>query len=69
MKSFADIIRAIRNSGPYTQREIAEMIDITPAAVSDWERGITIPTAPHRRALKEHFPEFADDIDRFNATA
>ena len=42
-KSMGEIIAAIRKEKGMTQKELAEMLNITDKAVSKWERGIAYP--------------------------
>lgn len=44
-RTFGQKFREKRNSAHLTQDQIAEACGVTPAAISDWEKGKSLPTA------------------------
>lgn len=44
-------IRGARNAAGLTQRGLAELLRVSPAAVAHWESGDTTPNADHQRDL------------------
>jgi DNA-binding transcriptional regulator YiaG len=39
-----DEIRAFRDKADLTQRELADLLEISPSAVAQWETGVTSPS-------------------------
>jgi transcriptional regulator with XRE-family HTH domain len=55
-------IRELRTEHGLTQLEVAYRIGATPVSVSNWERGVSVPTVAKLRALAEMFGVSSDDI-------
>ena len=51
----SDIIRELRKDRNYTQAMLARKLNITQGAVSQWEKGITVPSADQLMALADAF--------------
>jgi transcriptional regulator with XRE-family HTH domain len=57
METMGDRIRQLRNSRRWTQADLADQLDLTAAAVSSWEKGVT-------KDLKiENFLRFCEVFD------
>jgi transcriptional regulator with XRE-family HTH domain len=41
--------------GPYSQTELSEVLHVKQQSISDWEKGLGIPTPRHYRGLLAHF--------------
>jgi transcriptional regulator with XRE-family HTH domain len=52
---FPQGLRAAREARPLTQEALAEMLGVTREAVSQWERGGSLPGGPARRLLAQLF--------------
>lgn len=50
-KSANELIKYYRENKKLTKRELAELLDITPQAIDQWEKGLTIPTHKHKCKL------------------
>lgn len=44
-------VRDKRNKLNISQNELAKMINVNQTAISQWERGVTIPSLPNARRL------------------
>lgn len=55
-------IRELRDSNGWSQLELAYKIGVTPATVSNWERGVFEPKVTQLRALARAFDVRMDDI-------
>jgi transcriptional regulator with XRE-family HTH domain len=55
-------IKELRTEKGLTQLEVAYRIGVTPLSVSNWERGVSVPTVVKLRALAELFGVSSDDI-------
>ncbi len=55
-------IKELRTEQGLTQLKVAYRIDVTPLSVSNWERGVSVPTVAKLRALAELFGVSSDDI-------
>jgi len=55
-------IRELREDHGLTQLEVAYRLKVTPATVSNWERGIYEPKVAQLRALAHLFGVRMDDI-------
>ncbi|MFA0077372.1 S24 family peptidase [Vibrio artabrorum] len=55
MKRICDIIRTERKKLKVTQRELAKVAKVTPAAVSQWERDETLPKGKSLILLAKYF--------------
>ena len=55
-------IRQLREERGWTQLELAYKLGVTPATVSNWERGVFDPKALQLRALARAFGVSMDDI-------
>lgn len=57
-------IKAERLRRKWTQRKFADMIGVTPVAVSKWENDLSEPSYNHMRRIREVFINGAPDPDR-----
>ncbi len=55
-------IRQLREEQNWTQLEVAFKLGVTPATVSNWERGIYEPKASQLRAIARLFGVPMDDV-------
>ena len=55
-------IRALRDARGWTQLQLANRLAVTPATVSNWERGVFEPKASQLRALAAAFDVSMDAI-------
>ncbi len=55
-------IRELRDAKGLTQLEVAYQLGVTPATVSNWERGVYEPKVTQLRALARLFGVSMDDI-------
>jgi len=55
-------IKELRTEQGLTQLKVAYRIDVTPLSVSNWERGVSVPTVAKLRALARLFGVSSDDI-------
>ena len=58
----AKTIRQLRQERGWTQVDLAVKLGITPAAISNWERGVASPRWDHLRGLARLFGVHARDI-------
>lgn len=56
-------IRELREGQGWTQLDVAYKLKVTPATVSNWERGIYEPKASQLRAIARLFGLSSDDIE------
>ena len=56
-------IRELREARGWTQLQLAYKLGVTPATVSNWERGVFEPKAGQLRALARAFGVSMDEID------
>jgi transcriptional regulator with XRE-family HTH domain len=56
-------IRELREAGGLTQLELAIQLGVTPATVSNWERGVAEPKVAQLRAIARFFGVNSDDIE------
>lgn len=56
-------IRELREAKGMTQLEVAFQLKVTPATVSNWERGVFEPKATQLRAIAKLFGVSSDDIE------
>jgi len=56
-------IRQLREIAGLTQLEVAYKLGVTPATVSNWERGIYEPKVTQLRAMARLFGVRMDDIE------
>ena len=63
MKVTMKTIRELREEAGLTQLEVAYRLGVTPATVSNWERGIFEPKASQLRAIARLFGVSSDDIE------
>lgn len=61
-ESAVKTIRELREERDWTQLELAYKLKVTPATVSNWERGIYEPKASQLRAIARLFGVSMDDI-------
>jgi len=61
-------IRDIRQAQKLTQKDIAEKLNITPNAVSQWENGVRNPSLENIKRLAEILHCTTDDILRGEIT-
>ena len=59
-------IRELREERGWTQLELAYKAGVTPATVSNWERGVFEPKASQLRALARLFGVSMDDVALIN---
>jgi transcriptional regulator with XRE-family HTH domain len=55
-------IRELREDRGWTQLELANKLEVTPATVYNWERGRYEPSASKLRAIAQTFGVSMDDI-------
>ena len=55
-------IRELRDGRGWTQLELANKLEVTPATVYNWERGRYEPSASKLRAIAQAFGVSMDDI-------
>ena len=55
-------IRQLREAQGWTQLELANKLEVTPATVYNWERGRYEPSASKLRAIAQTFGVSMDDI-------
>ncbi len=55
-------IKELRDEQGLTQLEVAYRVNVTPATVSNWERGVYEPKVTQLRALARLFGVSMDDI-------
>lgn len=58
---FGSLVYEFREDAYLTQQQLADMIGVTQAAVSRWERGICLPNHYAVRMLCESAPGFASE--------
>jgi transcriptional regulator with XRE-family HTH domain len=56
-------IRQLREVAGLTQLEVAYKLGVTPATVSNWERGVYEPKVTQLRAMARLFDVRMDDIE------
>ena len=56
-------IRELREARGWTQLQLAYKLGVTPATVSNWERGVFEPKAGQLRALARAFGVSMDEVD------
>jgi putative transcriptional regulator len=56
-------IRQLREARRWTQLELANKLEVTPATVYNWERGRYEPSASKLRAIARLFDISMDDIE------
>ena len=56
-------IRELRTARGWTQLELAYRLGVTPATVSNWERGVFTPKAMQLRMIARLFGVSMDEID------
>ncbi len=55
-------IRELREEQRWTQLELAYKLGVTPATVSNWERGVYEPKVSQLRAIARLFDVSMDDV-------
>lgn len=60
-------IRQLREARGWTQLELANKLEVTPATVYNWERGKYEPSASKLRAVARLFKVSMDDIELVEA--
>ena len=55
-------LKAARVNAGYTQKTVAEVLDISVATLKNWESGKTFPKQPHINALCELYSVSYDNI-------
>ncbi len=55
-------IRQLRHERGWSQGELARKLGVTPAAISNWERGVTVPRWDLLRSLAQLFGVLVRDI-------
>ncbi len=58
----AKTIRQLREERGWAQLDVALRLGVSAAAVSNWERGRTVPRLEHRRRLAQLFGVHVKDI-------
>jgi transcriptional regulator with XRE-family HTH domain len=58
------IIRAARRRRGLSQQELADLVGMDQSAVSQWERGYTLPSVVHLLALIAVLPGFGATLTR-----
>jgi putative transcriptional regulator len=56
-------IRELREAAGLTQLEVAYRVGVTPATVSNWERGVFEPKVSQLRKLAQLFGVSMDDVE------
>lgn len=51
-----EIIQTIRLKNNWSQGVLAEILKVTPATISAWERGVRVPKRIHQLDIKHKFP-------------
>jgi predicted transcriptional regulator len=64
MRSVGKVIRDARNEAGLTMQELADIVGVTPGAVSNWENGWTEPGEPSLESLAENLPTFKSWLDK-----
>jgi transcriptional regulator with XRE-family HTH domain len=54
-KIYGDNLRMLREKFNMKQREIAALLEVAPQAVSEWERGVYLPSRGNQARLAELF--------------
>lgn len=62
-------LKTMRQKAQLTQRQVAALFDMTPAAVSEWERGHTSPEWHRLRRLDEAYGAGGSLLAMFDAPA
>ena len=55
-------IRQLRQARGWSQGDLATKLGVTPAAISNWERGVAVPRWDHLRDLARLFGGHPRDI-------
>ena len=55
VKTFGNILKDLRLSKGMSQRRLAVALDVQPAAISSWERGITFPSILYACDIADYF--------------
>ena len=55
-------IRAARRHAGLSQVELAEHLGIAQSSVSQWEKGVTLPSTRHMLGLLQRFPASVADL-------
>ena len=58
----AKTIRQLRHERGWSQAALAVKLGVTPAAISNWERGMAVPRWEHLRGLAQLFGIHVKDI-------
>ena len=69
--SFGQVIKKLRRNADMTQEQLAEMLSISPQAVSRWETDTAMPDISLLRPLSNIFGVTSDvllEIDKTNTT-
>ncbi|MGO1712405.1 MAG: helix-turn-helix domain-containing protein, partial [Senegalia sp. (in: firmicutes)] len=61
-KNFGDKIKLLRNKNKMTQEDLAKELNVTRQAISNWERGITIPDINMINNISRIFSITIDEI-------
>ena len=54
-KKVGDKIRKTREKKKLTQAQFSKRIEVSQGRLSDWERGVDVPSIQHMLSLKEKF--------------
>jgi transcriptional regulator with XRE-family HTH domain len=65
-RTWAEVIKERRTLLGLTQIGLAELLDVTQAAVSLWERGEAVPSARHRSLLVQKLGIDPDTLHRLH---
>ena len=62
MKDFLEIFKALRKDKGLTQKQIAEILGISPQIISRWETGTSYPDIMMLPAIASYFDITTDDL-------
>lgn len=65
----ADEIRSVRNEHGLTQKEFAEVLDVSPTTVSNWEQGETNPSQERVEQIQDLDPSSDEDGEEDDSDA
>ena len=62
INNFSEIFKALRKEKQLTQEQIAEILGVSPQAVSRWENSATFPDVTLLPQIAEHFETTVDEL-------
>ena len=62
MATFSEIFRALRKDKQLTQEQIAEVLGVSPQAISRWENSLSYPDITQLPNIASYFETSVDDL-------